>query len=222
MIGRISKFVVGFILVPVVIGISVSFFECLTNIGVAKDTGSRIFLWGVLAYVILHLFIHKPRYVYTLGHEMTHVLATWLSGGGVKSFNVSKDGGAVETTKTNSFITLSPYFVPTYTLIISFLYFVIPFFISTPNLRNAYFFCAGFSLSLHLIFTAEVLKIKQPDILKTGYLFSMVVIYIINIMLVAFLISLLFEGVSFEAFFYGTYLKAKAIYVSIIKQLFFV
>lgn len=221
MLGKVSKFVIGLILIPVVIGISISFFESLANIGVARHTGSKIFLWGVLSYVVLHLFLFKPTYVYTLGHEITHVLATWICGGGVKSFKVSKGSGSVETTKSNFFINLSPYFIPTYTLIISFLYFLLPLFLNIPNLRTIYFFLIGFSLSLHLIFTAEVLKTKQPDILNTGYLFSLALIYIINIILVAFLLSLLFEGISFDNFFYNTYFKSKNIYVNILKQLFF-
>lgn len=221
MLGRISKFIIGLILIPIVIGITIAFFENLTGIGGARSAGSRIFLWGVVSYVVLHLFLHKPRYLYTVGHELMHVFATWMTGGGVKSFNVSKEGGSVGTTKSNFFINLSPYFVPTYTLIISLLYFVIPFFFDIPNLKNVYLFSAGFTLSLHLIFTAEVLKVQQPDILQTGYLFSLVTIYIINLLLVAFLVCILFEGVTFENFFYSTYLKSKSIYTSIFKQLFF-
>lgn len=220
MLGKISKFAIGLIFIPIIIGISISFFESLANIEGAKHTGSKIFLWGVVSYVIMHLFLFKPGYIYTFGHEMMHVLSTWICGGGVKSFNISKGGGAVETTKSNFFITLSPYFVPTYTLILSFLYFLLPLFFEIPNLSTMYFFSAGFTLTLHLVFTAEVLKIKQPDIIKTGYLFSLTMIYVINIILVAFLLSLLFKGLLFEDFFYNTYINSKNIYINIFTQLF--
>jgi len=221
MLGKISKFAIGLILIPIVIGITMSFFENLTGIEGIKSAGSRIFLWGVVSYVVLHLFLHKPRYIYTVGHELTHVFATWMTGGGVRSFNVGKEGGSVQTTKSNFFINLSPYFVPTHTLLISLVYFAIPFFFDIPNLKNIYLFAAGFTLSLHLVFTAEVLKVEQPDIVQTGYLFSMVMIYIINLFLVAFLVSILFKGVTFESFFYNAYLKSKSIYATIFKQLFF-
>ena len=221
MLGKISKTVVGIILIPLLIGISISFIESLTNIGQAKSMGSRVFLLGVLSYVIMHLFIIKPNYLYTLGHEVMHVLATWVCGGGVRSFNVTKEGGAVQTTKSNAFITLSPYYVPTYTLIFSLLYFLLPLFIKLPNLRNIYLFLAGFSLALHLIFTADVLRKEQPDIINTGYIFSLVIIYIVNMFPVAFILSLLFDGISFENFFRQTYINSKHIYVRIFKQLFF-
>ncbi len=220
MFGKISKFAIGVLLIPVVIAVSAAFFDSLTGIEGARHGGSTIFLWGVFSYIILHLFLFKPAYLYTLGHEITHVLATWICGGGVRSFKVGKAGGKVETTKSNFFINLSPYFVPTYTLIISALYFVIPLFITIPNFKTVYFFLAGFTLTLHLVFTAEVLKIEQPDILNTGYLFSLILIYLINIMLVAFILSLLFKGISFEGFFYESYLRSKNIYATIFKQLF--
>ena len=150
-----------------------------------------------------------------------HVLATWISGGGVKSFKVEKTGGAVETTKNNVFISLSPYFIPTYTLIFSILYFILPLFFKIEGLKSIYFFAAGFSLALHLIFTADVLRRDQPDIINTGYIFSLVVIYIANIILIGTVLGLLFEGMSIEKFFSNSFIHSKAIYVQAFKQLFF-
>ena len=64
----------------------------------------------------MHILVFKLTYLYTLGHEAIHVIATWLCGGHVTSFSVSKWGGNVSTSKTNFFIELSPYFVPIYTV----------------------------------------------------------------------------------------------------------
>lgn len=214
MLGKLLKIIIGVLLIPIVIGITISFIESLAGIESIKNTGARVFLWGVLSYVIMHLFIWKPSYIYTLGHEITHVLATWICGGGIKSFKVSKKGGAVEATKSNSFINLSPYFVPTYTLIFSLLYVIIPIFIKIPKISTIYFFLAGFTLTLHLVFTAEVLKIKQPDIIRTGYIFSLAIVYLINILLAGLILSLLFKGISFENFMYNTYGHSRNIYLT--------
>lgn len=220
MLAKILRFFIGLLLIPIVIAITVSFIENLTGMEGVKSKSAEIFLWGVLAYVVLHLFLHKPRYVYTVGHEVMHVFATWLSGGKVKSFSASNDGGSVASTKANTFISLSPYFIPTHTLIISALYFIIPFFINIPGINRIYLFLAGFTLALHLVFTAEVLKVRQPDVIRTGYIFSLATIFIINIVIVAFLLSLLLEGASFKSFFNATYAGSKAIYIKVFKQLF--
>ncbi|MFH1753297.1 MAG: M50 family metallopeptidase, partial [Candidatus Omnitrophota bacterium] len=129
MFSKAAKGVTGVLLIPALIGVSKSFFEILTGMGGTSGVGSKKFLMGALAYVIMHLFIVKPNYIYVFGHEMMHAVATFLCGGRVNSFRASKEGGAVETTKTNAFITLSPYFVPTYTLLFSILYIVLPLFI---------------------------------------------------------------------------------------------
>jgi hypothetical protein len=221
MISKIVKAGIGILLVPVVIGISLSLFGSLNNIGHARNAGSNVFLLGALAYVIMHLFIFKPNYLYTLGHEFMHAIATWICGGRIKSFNVSEGGGSVETTKSNFFITLSPYFVPTYTLLFSILYLVIPLFGKVPNLGTIYFFMAGLSLMMHLVFTAEVLRREQPDVVNTGYIFSIVIIYIANLFLVGLVVSLLFEGIAFKSFALDAYEYSKEIYIRIFRQLFF-
>ncbi len=218
--SKILKFVIGLILIPVAIGVTIAFFKCLAPLGPTRHTGARLFMWGVFSYALMHLFLFKLNYIYTFGHEITHVLATWICGGAVKSFNVSSKSGSVETTKTNSFINLSPYFIPTYTLILSLLYVVLPYFIKIPYLKTAYFFSAGFTLMLHLVFTAEVLKVKQPDVIRTGYLFSIVIIYLINILLVALILSLLFEGMTFDRFYSIAYRASKDMYIYLYKWIF--
>jgi len=220
MLGRISKFAVGLCFLPVVIGVSIAFSNVLGNIHSVRLSNSQFFLWGVVAYVVMHLFLFKPKYIYTVGHEATHAVSTWLCGGKVTGFKVSKEGGAVSTTKTNFFISLSPYFVPFYTLLISALYFLGSLVYNLSYLSSYFIFMIGFTLSLHIISTVEVMKLEQPDILRTGYLFSITLIYIMNIFLIAFIISLLFKDFSFEAFFKSSYHLSKDMYVRIFNQLF--
>ena len=51
-----------------------------------------------------------------------------MSGGKVKSFHVSKKGGAVTVTKTNVFVALAPYMIPLYSLLFLSLFFAIDYF----------------------------------------------------------------------------------------------
>jgi hypothetical protein len=218
---KISKALIGIILIPTVLGISLSLFESLSGIAAARISGSRVFMWGVISYVLLHLFIVKPNYVYTLGHEMMHAITALMFGGRVRSMNVSEEGGSVETTSTNFIITLSPYLIPAYTLIFSLLYIILPLFIKNVNFRSPYLFLAGASLALHPVFTADVLKKDQPDIINTGYLFSLAIIFIVNLLIAGSVICGLFEGITLKAFFHDSYLNSKAIYIKVFRQLFF-
>ena len=220
MFGRVTKFIIGIIILPVAIGVSIALFRQFGNVDSLGYSSSQFFLWGIVFYAGMHLLLFKPQYLYTVGHEATHAISTWLCGGKVTGFSVSKEGGAVTTTKNNFFISLSPYFVPFYTLVISGVYFLGSLVYNLSYLSSYFIFLVGFTLAFHIISTVEVMRKEQPDILTTGYVFSVTLIYIVNIVLVAFIVSLLFKSISFEGFFQSSYEVSKSIYGSVLNQLF--
>jgi hypothetical protein len=154
-----------------------------------------------------------------LGHETVHAGVAWLFGGRIKSFRVSEKGGSVGTDKSNIVIDLSPYFVPIYAIAITLVYFLIA---SSYRINSATFvFLIGFALAFHIISTIEIFKIRQPDIVKTGYFFSIVLIYILNIVTIALIFGLLFSSFSARKFFIDSWSASKNIYAALIRQLFF-
>jgi hypothetical protein len=132
---------------------------------------------------------------------------------------VSEEGGSVGTDKTNFVIELAPYFIPIYTTIIAVIYFIVS---QSYKINGAVFlFLIGFTLAFHLVSTVEIMKIKQPDIIKSGYVFSIVMVYIINIIVISLIFGLTFHGFSIGKFFLDLWANTKYIYVALIKQLFF-
>jgi phosphatidylserine synthase len=149
-----------------------------------------------------------------------HAGAAWLTGAKVKSFKVTSEGGSVTTDKSNTVIELSPYFIPVYAIIISLIYFVVA---SSYNISGRVFiFLIGFALAFHLISTIEVMKIRQPDIVKSGYFFSIILVYVLNIVVISMIFSLLFPSFSAKKFFIDTWMMSKTMYVVIVRQLFYV
>lgn len=217
MIKLFIKFVIGVLVTPIAIGVTLAFYA---NFILIKELASSLnfFFWGILSYVLLHILFYKPTYLYVLGHELVHVGAAWLFGGKIKSFKVSEEGGGVGTDKSNVVIELSPYFIPIYAIIITVVYFVIA---SSYNINSATFvFLIGFALALHIISTIEVMKVRQPDIVKSGYFFSIVMVYIFNIIVISLLFGLIFPSFSIKNFFIDLYSVTKVIYTAIVKQLF--
>jgi hypothetical protein len=54
--------------------------------------------------------------------------------------------------------------------------------------QSTFFFLIGLTFCFHLIMTLEILKTEQADLLESGYLFSMGLIYLVNLtILVVFL-----------------------------------
>lgn len=215
---RIVKLVAGILGIPVMFGVTYAFYANITSVGELSGI-LRYFLWGVASYIALHLLFYKPMFFYVLGHEAVHAVFAWIMGGKIKSFNVSKDGGSVATDKTNTVIELSPYFVPIYAIVLMVVYFVISY---SYNINGAVFvYLIGFALAFHVIMTIEAMKIRQPDILKSGYAFSIVLVYVLNIIIIALLFSLMFKSFSAKRFFVDSWLATKGVYAAVIRQLFF-
>ncbi len=219
MIVRIFKVIIGTLLLPVAVAQTLAFAGQLSQVQEFAGLASY-FLKGVVLYLIMHLILYKPNYFYVFGHEIAHALATFICGGQVRAFRVSGRGGGVLTTKSNFFIALFPYFFPTYTIFFWLVYLLLSLFRDVSVYVPHFLFLVGFSLTMHLVMTVDSLKIKQSDIFKTGYLFSVSFIYILNLLLVSFILSLVFKDFSFSAFFHSTLERAGNIYYAVYEYLF--
>lgn len=212
------KLIIGVLALPLTYGITSAFYGSFILI---KELALSLnyFTWGIGSYAILHLLFYKPTYLYVLGHESVHAGLAWVFGGKIKSFKVSEESGSVGTDKTNFIIELGPYFIPIYAIIITIIYFVVA---SSYSINSGLFvYLIGFTLAMHMISTIEVMKIRQPDIVKSGYLFSIVTVYILNIVVISFIFSLMFQTFSMRKFFLDLWSQSKYIYVAVYKQLFF-
>lgn len=219
MLIRISKVLIGILFLPVIAAQSAAFAGQLGRIQQFQGL-PLYFLKGVIAYLIIHLVLYKPNYFYVLGHEVAHALATFICRGQVRSLHISARGGAILSTKSNFFIALFPYFFPTYTLFFWVVYFLLSVFRDVSAYTTHFLFLIGASLAFHLVMTIDSLKVKQTDILKTGYLFSVSLIYILNMLLVSFILSLVFGDFSFSAFFHSALQGAGDIYYGVYEYLF--
>jgi hypothetical protein len=214
---RIVKLVVGILAIPVMFGVTYAFYTNIITVSQLSGILSY-FVWGIVSYVFLHLLFYKPTFFYVLGHEAVHAAFAWVMGGKINSFTVNKEGGSVSTDKTNTFIELSPYFVPIYAIILMAIYFVISYSYKVNG--AAFIYLIGFALAFHVVMTIEVMKIRQPDILKSGYLFSIVFVYVLNIIIIALLFSLMFRSFSAKMFFIDSWNASKMVYMAVLKQLF--
>ncbi len=196
---RRRKLVLGLLLVPVCLIASLTFIELIYQATLRGDLwhvdGFWFFFAGCFFWVCLGWMGLRPRLLYVFAHEFTHLITARLSGGRIHDWHVSDEGGYVETDKTSTLITLSPYLVPLYTLLVFALYAVAGAF---TNLHQEYqwhifslvigfkwawvfYFLAGVTWFFHLTFTIEVLRTEQSDLLHNGEFFSMMVIFLGNL-----------------------------------------
>src|SRR5437867_11600300 len=121
------KTLVAILLLPACLGAA----SALWN--VVRASGSADTIWvatvsGAACWLAIYLLLPKPMWIYVFGHELTHAVWTWMFGGKVKKFKATAKGGHVVVSKTNSVITLAPYFFPIYAVGVAACFIIIKLF----------------------------------------------------------------------------------------------
>jgi len=174
------KMILALVLLPVCYGAAVALWRMVLATGKA-DTVWVAFGSGAACWLVIYLLLPKPMLIYVYGHELTHVLWTWAMGGRVKKFKASSTGGQVVVTKTNFLIALAPYFFPLYAVLVVLVFLVLDRFWEWRWQIAWFHLLLGAAYAFHITLTAHVLKSRQTDITDQGYLFSGVVIFLGNI-----------------------------------------
>jgi len=141
-------------------------------------------------------------YVYVLGHELTHAVFIYLCGGKISEFKVTRQGGHVVTNKTNILIALSPYFVPFWSVVILAISLLLECFFTIPYHKEALYLLIGASWTFHLCWTLWMIPRDQPDLKENGTFFSLTIIYLANVLLLATMLCLAPNGFSFPNYCY--------------------
>ena len=209
---KFLKTLIGILLIPVAIGTGKAFYALISDISLVSNV-LRLLERGVLLYLLFHVIVIRPVYIYVLGHEFVHVLATWICGGKVVSFNVAPSGGNVSTSKTNFFIELSPYFVPIYTILLGPVFLLLRATGKTfPHISAVFIFLIGITLAFHFVMTSEVLRMEQMDIARSGFVFSLVIIFVGNLIVVMAVFCPIFDNLSFVSFIKDSALNSAELY----------
>ena len=141
-------------------------------------TQGVILLFGTLAYLCLHCLLRKPERMYLWAHEFTHLLVAKLFLRHVHGFHItSRSGGKVVINRTNVAIDLAPYVVPLYNIVA-----LLPVTLvaeGTPHARKIYLGAAAFLFAMHLCFSAEGFFDGQPDVRRSGRIFSLAVVLLL-------------------------------------------
>jgi len=173
------KTIVAILLLPACVGAGSALGRVLRQSGSA-DTIWVAFLSGAGCWVVVYLLLPKPMWVYVFGHELTHVLWTWLLGGRVKKFKASATGGHVVVTKSNFAIALAPYFFPLYAVLVVLLFLVGHWLWNWRGYVVWFHLLLGAAYAFHVTLNWHILKSHQTDIASEGYLFSAVIIFLGN------------------------------------------
>ena len=188
------------LLLPVCVGAGKTLWMVMSRCGGADITLVPI-MAGAVCWVVIYLLLPKPMWIYVLGHELTHATWVWLFGGSVKKFKATSEGGHVIVDKTNFLIALSPYFFPLYAVLVVAVFGVGHLIWGWKNFFVWFHLCVGATYAFHITLTAHVLKTQQSDITSQGYLFSTVVIFLGNVLVLLIGLPLLTAKVDLTTMF---------------------
>lgn len=160
------------------------------------------FVAGAVVYGGIHYGYYNFSRPYVFAHEMTHALAALVCGCRIKDVSIGQDSGYVKMDNCNAFVVLAPYFVPAYTVAAAFVYIIADLFVDLTPYRQVFLFVIGFCTAFHLVQTFKTLfEAEQPDLkLAGGKVFSVVMIVLANLVVLALVLKALFpETVSLAA-----------------------
>lgn len=199
----------GLALVPLLASTVSAFWRCFSAATLHHALWKTAELWFFLVGITLWLIClagfrtRMFHLVYVFGHEWTHALAAISSGGRVLRFPViSATGGHVVTDRNSLFITLAPYVVPFFSVLVATGFGCVQLFHPLPEGALWVLYTAlGFTWAFHATFTVRTMRIHQPDFEQAGRFFSSIVIGFGNACLLSLLLVLASPNISVDTFF---------------------
>ncbi len=178
----INKTTISLLFIPFILALLIETGKCGANIFLNINI-TLPFTLGFIVYIPFHFYSKYTSYLYVLAHELTHAVAAILNGIKIKKISVSKNNGYVTLSRDNLFISLAPYFIPFYALILSWVYFIAGGFIDLSKYRIIFITLIGFFTSFHIVNAIEITFFGplQSDLKKAGgRIFSFSIIILLN------------------------------------------
>ena len=201
---RWVKFVFAIFLLPICVVLTQTFFTAFARATVTQRLWAGEEFWffslGAVLWLIAFFGLARPILIYVFGHELTHVLWVWLMGGRVSRFRVGSDGGHVVTSKANFWIALAPYFFPIYSILTIAVYGVLSLFLNVQPYGRLLYAVIGATWAFHFTFTCWMIPKNQTDLTEQGTFFSLVVIYLMNLVLLSVMLILASPQITFASF----------------------
>lgn len=190
------KFILGILLFPFVYGVTVSFLEEFGHLSLLLQ---RHFGLGAITFLVVYLFIWEPVALYNHGYKLVSV-----------GFNFVKP-----------LVKFAPHLLPIFSIILVILYKILSFTIKASWLMELFMFLLGWTILMHLVFSARAVRSKKGDFLGANYIFSFSFIYLVNIVLFGFCLNIASWDFSFADFAGRALEAAQGVFGSVLKQLFF-
>ncbi len=168
----------------------------------------------------------RPIRAYVFGHELTHAIWVWLWGGRVSRMEVTRDGGYILTDTHNFWIALAPYFYPIYSIFVILGFGIASLFCDFTKVEETLLFMTplqwlflllGATWAFHMSFTIWMIPKGQSDLTSHGTFFSLVIIYLMNLLLLTGFLLVIDRELSFAGYFQELFENTRRLAVHIVR-----
>ncbi|HYF37127.1 MAG TPA: hypothetical protein VD994_17640 [Prosthecobacter sp.] len=202
-VKKLKGWLAALVLCPVglitVFAVGEMIWRALTRLAFWRTDEFIFFSLGGLLWTVACLGGCWPVRYYVFGHEMSHLIVARLFGGKIIDWKVTAQGGFVETNKSNTWITLAPYLLPFYSIGVLLLFgmagivwdlherHTLSLAGVALGLKGVWLFyiLLGATWCFHATFTFKTIVAKQSDLERNGEFFSLLLIFLINVLLLA-------------------------------------
>lgn len=218
---RFIRDVIGILLLPLLYVVLVEAYAA-----VAPHLSFESFKYaivGFVAYSLIHLaFFRDYRLFTTLEHEFGHAAMGCLFLKPPQEIKgTAKGRGETKVPNGyNSAIALAPYFLPLLTVPVLFVKAIALYWDLLPPVGYAVLdFLIGFTLAFHLIGLLQEFRFYQTDLKKSGYVFSIVVVALMNTLFLLVIIAVILGDYSVLAsFFEASVARTKEVYTGLLQK----
>ncbi len=188
MVWKIVKLVVGIYAILGIFGFGKHLIDLFQQNAVSTPHLFSFALGGIVFCILWMVYFSKRDGFWSiLEHELTHGFFALLFFKKVHSMSASrKKGGVITIEGGNTVIALAPYFFPLAATIL----LIVKFFVESEG--QIYLnFGLGFTYLFHLINLFSEFHPGQPDLKNSGYLFSIVLVFFLNVVFLGIILSAL-------------------------------
>ena len=117
-------------------------------------------------------------------------------------------------------VVVAPLVLPIFSILLLILLYFAPYVFKGIDLSVYFLFFASFAFAMHMVFTARDLRQQDTETLKSRYFFSMALVFLASLFMMALMLYLSLSRFSFVNVVQATFSISEKIYRVIFHQLF--
>jgi len=220
-IARLIKSLMVAVLLPLPVGMLAGMLERLELISLSGATYREWVVWGFTTYVGFHVLIYQPAPLFQASHRVFATLAAWLFGGQVSSVEGGKKPKGDAGSQGSTLVAFSPYVVPVYTVLVCAFGWLAGQWADRKFVDGPISFLVGVTMAFHWLMTADDLQQQRSRWHIETYLLAIGLVFLLTLLLGGMCLSWAFPEFSFVHALSDGLTQAKAIYRTVVLELFF-